>query len=555
MASSFQSYHCRPRPFYPLFFSIFLLFWGLGAVPSSFGDSEENKKADPFIRLKEPEFLSFEELCELEKNPSPSEALKEKLEKFWRSPVISNEAYYRGARPRNLKTPLLGPYIRAATWNIEKSYNIEDAIKLFTSAEKTEGLIDPVKIPKRFTVGRVLAQRNKLEKADIVFLQEMDYGVKRSGYVDATRMLAEALDMNYVFAAEQLEIDPVLLGLEKISYEEGGSDTEATDYYAVDPARYKGAFGVGVLSRYPIRSAEVFQLKTQPYDWYSKERVKPTYLEHARRQGTQMLFLNEITREVKVGGRIFFRVDLAVPELPGGTLTLINVHLEIKCEPKGREEQMREILSYIKDIKNPVILAGDFNSAPTDISPTSVTRVVTRTAKNPTTWFSAGISLIAPHALIINSSRAVSNLTKNLQDPTAKSIKIIAPNPVRSMFEGIRDFRFSDGSAFDFRGDALRSTGSKTDPLSNSNQRDFKGFVTTFQLRRPIGGIIGKYKLDWFFVKSTYLKHPEPVNDTYRFAPHFGEVLEALNTSLFRPVSDHHPMIVDLPLEEPRLKN
>lgn len=516
--------------------------------------AEESSANTPYIRLRQPDFLTFEELRSLARSPDSEPGLKEKLETFWKTPVISNEAYYRGQRKNQSSSPELGEFVRVATWNVEKSLNTEDAVRILKSPEKFQLMIDPVKADSPQKVALLMKQRERLAASDIILLQEMDIGVKRSGYVDAAGEIAKALNMNYAYAAEQLEIDPVTLGLEKIDFEGGGEDQEATAYYAADPQLYKGAFGCAVLSRYPIRRVEAFQLKTQPYDWYHGEKAKPSYLEHARRKGTKLLFLNEITREMKVGGRIFFRIDLAVPELPGGTLTIINVHLEIKCLPEGRRAQMAEILSYIKDIRNPVIMAGDFNSAPTDISSTSLKRVVTRTARNPTTWLSAGISLATPHAMVINTTRGLSNITKNLQDPTAKSIRIVAPNPTRPLFDLIRDYRFSDGSAFDFRGDKKRSWEGRKGTLSNSNQRDFKGFVTTFELRRPLAGIIGKYKLDWFFVKSNYLKDPDPENGSYRFAPHFAETLEALNTSLKNQISDHHPMVMDLPFSEPVLE-
>ncbi len=253
---------------------------------------------------------------------------------------------------------------------------------------------------------------------------------------------------------------------------------------------------------------------------------------------------------MKVGGRHYFRVDLEVPELPGGTLTIINVHLEIKCQPKDRKAQLEEIFGYIRDIRNPVILMGDFNAAPTDISPTTLFRTVKRTTKNPTTWFSLAVNAVSPHALAINSSRLVSNVTKNFDDPFARNIKVVAPNPLKPMFSMIRYFHFNDGTAFDFRGNPNRSVGRKDELLANSNQRDFKGFKTTFSVRRPLG-IVGKYRLDWALVKSSFLTDPEDPYGSYRFAPHFGETLEEMNTSLRQPVSDHHPNVIDLPFEEP----
>lgn len=506
-----------------------------------------------YPRNQEPVYLTFEELGELTKTGKPGSALSDKLEKFWKTPAINNEAFYNGVKPRPLADSRLGSFIRLASWNIEKSFNIADAIKVFSSATDTAALIKHDKDSKKYK--EVLAQRAKLAEADILVLQEMDNGVKRSDYVNATKMLADALQMNYSFATEQLEIDPVVLGVDHILTEDGQIDTEAEAYYKADPEKYLGAFGVAVLSKYPIKRAESFQLKNQAYDWYGSEHKKITYLEKSRRFGAKTVFKNEVTREVKVGGRIFYRVDLHIPELPYETLTIINIHLEIKCQPSGRWAQMVEILSYIKDIKNPVILAGDFNSAPTDLSPTSVTRTATRTAKNPSTWLSVATSALVPNALVINASRFTSNLTKNFQDPTARSIPVIAPNNVKAMFNEIENFQFSDGGVFDFRGNKKRSTGGKKKTLANSNQRDRKGFKTTFSVKRPLGPVIGKYRLDWIFVKSFMKFDAHDKNEPYKFAPHFGQTLEELNTGLITPVSDHHPNIVDLPLEEPSIKN
>ncbi|MBI4367862.1 MAG: hypothetical protein HY588_00545, partial [Candidatus Omnitrophica bacterium] len=209
----------------------------------------------------------------------------------------------------------------------------------------------------------------------------------------------------------------------------------------------------------------------------------------------------------------------------------------------------REVLSYIKRINHPVIMAGDFNSAPTDLSPTTTIREVKRQVKNPTNWFSLGVSQVAPQALLVNATRLTSNVTKNFQNPTARHIPVIAPNVTKGLFEAIESFRFQDGHAFDFRGDPERSAEGKGGILANSNQRDLVGYKTTFQVKRPLGPIIGKYRLDWFFVKS-FLRDPKDENGPYRFAPHFGRTLETMNTVLVTQISDHHPNIVDLPFEE-----
>jgi len=420
------------------------------------------KAQNSFVEYQEPEFLTFDELKVLSGNPHPGGRIEKKLERFWTTPIISNQAYYRGSRPIRPVSPELGPYLRLVSWNIEKSIRMREAITAFSSHSKFPALIDTGKIEEGSDdYTDILRQRNKLGLADVIVLQEMDIGVKRSGYINAAAELAGALNMNYAYGAEQLEVDPVMLGTEKLYYEGGGLDQEATDYYTADPSRVKGAFGCAVLSRYPIKSVKVFQLKNQAYDWYAGEKPQTSFLEKARRFGSKVVFANELTREIKVGGRIFFRVDLEVPDLPYRTLTIINIHLEIKCLPQGREKQMREILSYIAGIKNPVIMVGDFNSAPTDLSPTSTTRVLTRTAKDPETWVSAATSVLLPNALVINATRLTSKYTKNLQDPLAKDIPILSPNPCKPLFEMIEDFRFLDGKAFDFRGDKKRSVNGK----------------------------------------------------------------------------------------------
>lgn len=496
-----------------------------------------------------PNFLTFDELKKFAVKPHPGLFLERKLKRFWKTPIISNQSFDIGTSARHPDDPQLGRYLRVVTWNIEKSIEMQNAILAFSDEKKFESLIQSaVGTPEH---DKIMLQRAKLQQADVILLQEMDIGTKRSGYINAAAELAKALKMNYVYGAEQLEIDPVYLGLEKILYDDGTVDKEATDYFAADPSRYKGVFGCAVLSRYPIKRAQVHQLESQAYSWYKGEKPRLSFVEKARRVGAEVVFENVITREIKLGGRIFFRVDLDMPGLPENTLTIINIHLEIKCEPWGRDAQMAEILNEIKGIRHPVIMAGDFNSAPQDLSPTSAWRITERAVKNPETWLNVATAALLPQALVINVSRFTTKITKNFQDPTAKNIPVLSPNNVKPMFDRIENFRFKDGGAFDFRGDKQRSINGHDETLANANHRDFKGFKTTFSVKRPIGPLVGKYRLDWFFVKS-FLKSPKDIDGPYRFAPHFGETLEELNTGLSKPISDHHPSVVDIPFEEPK---
>jgi len=502
------------------------------------------------------DFLSYDELVELSRHghPGSGTALGSKVDRLLSTPLIDNRAWYAGKRPVRHTNSKLGPALRVATWNIEKSFRMPEVIQAMKSDEAYSRLIDRDQVGEGTgTWDNMLRQRERVASADIIFLQEMDIGVNRSDYLNAAGEMAKAMGMNYAYATQAIECDPVLLGLEPITnHETGEIDMEATRFFRADPARFKGCFGSAVLSRYPIKSVEVLPLKTFAYDWYAGEKEKPTYIEQVRRFGTKLLFENTVTREMKVGGRNYFRVDLEVPGVGhDNTLTVVNVHLEIKCLPKVRNEQIREILGYISEITNPVVLAGDFNASAIDISPTSIERITKRAAKNPETWLNVANEIYFDLDWA-SLGRNVINFTKNLHSPLAPDVPVLLPNKVRPLMDEVEDFRFADGSTFDFRGDAERSMGRWHSTLSNSNQKKFKGQVQSFKVKRPIGPI-GYYRLDWIFVRSGWLGHPTDRDASYQLAPHFGETLVDFNRYLERPLSDHRPSVIDLPLLEPAL--
>jgi hypothetical protein len=148
-------------------------------------------------------------------------------------------------------------------------------------------------------------------------------------------------------------------------------------------------------------------------------------------------------------------------------------------------------------------------------------------------------------------ARIGGNTIKNQDDPTALNIPFVAENLEAKMFGKLEDSRFADGFAFDFRGDKERTINGTEGTLANSNQRDMKGFATTFQFERAID-VVGKMKLDWIFVKS-YLTEPRDEHQSYRFAPHFSRTLGSVNYALETRLSDHDPITVDLPFQEPHV--
>lgn len=477
---------------------------------------------------------TFEELKKLALDPVPEPRTQKKLDTLFSTPSINNSAWRSGQRPSVSSNAHLGDFLRIASWNIEKSIHAKEAAEALKSEAAYLRHLKPSVLSNPDRLKEALRQRERLITADVLLVQEMDIGLPRSGYLDATREIATALGMNYSYAPQQLEIDPVTLGLEP-----GAS--------GADKSRYKGLFGIAVLSRYPIVAASAFQLKSQPYDWYHGELIPPDSVEKLRRLGAKLLFKSHIEREMKIGGRIFFRVDLHVPGLPGDKLSIIHNHLEIKTNPRGREEQLKEILSHVRDIPHTVVMAGDHNSALADISPTSLIKLTKRTVRDSQTWVNLVTNLIGTNSGV-GIVRSTLNATRNLHNPLAFNIPVILPNRARNLFRLIEEYEFEDGGRFDPRGDKERSINGSDSKFGNSNESYFMGLRPTFRVPRPIGPV-GRTRLDWIFVKQ-----PAGLKGRYQLAPHYGETLETFDTAFASSLSDHRPIVADLPLKEPSIR-
>jgi len=73
--------------------------------------------------------------------------------------------------------------------------------------------------------------------------------------------------------------------------------------------------------------------------------------------------------------------------------------------------------------------------------------------------------------------------------------------------------------------------------------------VPTYAFNRDFYGLVGRFKLDWVFVKP-FIQNPRDKGQTNRFAPHFPATMRELNESVADRISDHAPMTVDLPLRD-----
>ncbi len=493
--------------------------------------------------------FTFDELNALYYQDKLDAAMQAKLGALLTTPFISNSFRGRVVLPRS---ETLGTYLRVAHWNIQRGVEFDALKALLTSNVELAKVTNSERFePASKELAELMAEAEMLRAADVIVLNEVDIGMKRSGYRNVAAELATALGMNYAFGTQFVELSPIYLTSKQRSAEK--TETELLETISVDPQLYKGLHGVAILSRFPLENVRLVPFSHQGYDWFATEKKGPSMIEKGKRGIARQLFLEEVMREVRRGGRATLIAEIADDRLPSGRVTIVATHLENRTKPAHREKQLSELLETIKDIPHPVVLTGDLNTSTTDLTPTSMRREFIKRFGNPKFWIKQAASYALGLGMLHDIAIGGITFGRNHSDPTVKHIPFIAPNAERNFFNTLDEFRFADGGAFDLRGDKKRSVGKKSKEFSNSNQRGVKGFVTTYQVARPIM-FIGKYKLDWIFVKPARLTDPHDKKAPYLFAPHFGRTLTAVNEAVADRISDHRPMIVDLPLSEPLVK-
>jgi endonuclease/exonuclease/phosphatase family metal-dependent hydrolase len=184
------------------------------------------------------------------------------------------------------------PWARCISWNIEKGKKLKAIIKAFQSD-------------------------SRLHDADLVFLQESDVGMARSGNQFIARELALGLGMNYAFVPSFIELTKGV-----------GDDLDA-------PGENQTGFqGNAILSRFPILNARSIPLPQcfQPFEFTEK----------------------------RYGMRNALVCDLSFRDK---AFTAVSIHLEVRNTPMCRARQMAELLLRLQHrSKSPVLMGGDFNS-------------------------------------------------------------------------------------------------------------------------------------------------------------------------------------------------
>lgn len=488
-----------------------------------------------------PPLLTFDQLLALSGSAHPAGPLGAQLQTLLDTPFLHNHATQEigGLDPRH---PSL---LRVGLWNIERGLNLDAIRAALTDTPAFERLAqtDHLSPARREAVESQLAT---LQAVDILVLNEADWGMKRTGYRNITADLAAALHMNSAFGVEFVEVDPIFaLGTEQVHLPDSGDTRRLQNDLRVDPDRYLGLHGTAVLSRYPIRSARIVRLPIC-YDWYGKEVQEAARLEKGRRWTVQRLFGERIDREIRHGGRMALIVNLAVPSIPEGQLTVVATHLENRCAPTCRLRQMRALLAEIQPIRNPVILAGDLNTTSRTNTPTSVRNEIMSRVTDYQFWMGQTISWFNPLGIWQHILAPV-RYFHNYNDPTAFHLPIVWNNREQPLFKTLERFRFADSGRFDFRGLPSRTLNGRKGTLADSNERARKGFVPTYAFARDYGGLVGRFKLDWIFIKP-YTDSPRGSAQPRPLAPAFPRTLRDLNQATPDRLSDHPPITVDLPL-------
>jgi endonuclease/exonuclease/phosphatase family metal-dependent hydrolase len=163
-----------------------------------------------------------------------------------------------------------------------------------------------------------LLEHPDLAGADLLLFNEIDLGMARAANRDVTADLNRALDRHAIWAPLFLE---TTLGRDDDELMAAGRDNQ------------ESLFGLAILSRWPIGAVRIVELPSPAAIQFSLERM--------------------LGRHIGL---------IATIERPGAPFVAVAVHLEVHRTRAHRATQMRVLLEALRVERQPVVLAGDFNS-------------------------------------------------------------------------------------------------------------------------------------------------------------------------------------------------
>jgi len=204
------------------------------------------------------ELFSYSDLVQLYEQQTPPEALQNKLLRLLTTPFVNNRASARGVKPVLPTTSNLGKSLRIVQWNIERGIEYDAVRAALSSPTSFAKFIDSTVNPRGSKERNTIVQQVALLKdADVIVLNEVDWGIKRTDYRNVAADLATALGMNYAYGVEFVEVDPIALGLEKFEELSEKDRRELSAEISVDPSRYRGLHGSAILSRFPLQNVRL----------------------------------------------------------------------------------------------------------------------------------------------------------------------------------------------------------------------------------------------------------------------------------------------------------
>ena len=280
-----------------------------------------------------PPRLTFDELVTLSKPQDLDSALQAKLHAVLTTPTVVNRPAPGTPSPEKL---------RVTEWNIERGEQLDNIEQLLNSPDSFLKHAQQEKKYGSRALEKLRSQAATLRQSDVLILNEVDQGVKRTDYRNITQELAQALGMSSAYSVEFLEVDSLTgLGTEPAVLNTPELSARMTEDLKPDRERYQGMHGNAILSRYPLQNVRVLSLPVC-HDWFTQELQAISKLEKAKRKAADVAFLERISREVRRGNRQALVADITLPGKQPVTVHLVNAHLENKCKADCRARQMRK---------------------------------------------------------------------------------------------------------------------------------------------------------------------------------------------------------------------
>ena len=241
-----------------------------------------------------PPLLAYDDLVALYDDDVPRPELASKLTRLLTTPFVNNSAGLRSPKA-GARSDFGKRFIRVATWNIERGLEFEAVKAALSNDQRYFRRLSLEARGSNFNLKAILEEIAKLSRADVIVLNEADWGMKRTDYRNITRELAAALQMNYAFGVEFVEVDPLSLGTETFEGESSADKEAMVQNVAVDKAKTLGLHGTAILSRFPLRNVRLVPFANQGHDWYADEKKGVSTLEKGKRKGAGIVLGEKIS--------------------------------------------------------------------------------------------------------------------------------------------------------------------------------------------------------------------------------------------------------------------